>query len=357
MLDLRLDFSSRVPGLMEEFSGFGEEEVDFSEVEVNGSSLFCAARDLAASNASSSFLEDKYALRSYLFCFYSLLLVLGLCLNGTVVWLVVKYPKLRTPDLAIALQIVGINFAILILSIFLSLINIAAGKWILSRYECVIQGFLHLVLRSVRQFLLVAMALDRFLLVFYPFGYPKRHSRGAFLLSCVCWLAAFALCLPYLPGILDCYSFASFNYYCVIRSACSNPCRYVSYFRFIVVSFPSFALPVILYSAMYVKARKMKLTSITAEHAASTTKANVTMFLIFITCFLCNAPTIGGIILIQMLVRFYQSHYYVWLAYLLLDQSIFFILILTPIVILRNRDLKEALKKTWNMKCKKHLSN
>ena len=339
---------------MEEFSGFGEEEVDFSEVDVNGSSIFCAARDLAASNTSSSSLEDKYALRSYWFCFYFLLLVLGLCLNGTVVWLVVKYPKLRTPDLAIALQIVGINLAILLVSVFLSLINIAAGRWILSSYVCVIQGFLHLLLRNMCQFLLVAMALDRFLLVFNPFGYPKYHSRGAFLLSCVCWLAAFAMCLIYLPGILDCYSFASFNYYCVIRSACSNACRYVSYFSFVVVAFPSFALPVILYSAMYVKARKMKLTSITAEHdAASTTKANVTMFLIFVTCFLCNAPTIGGIILIQMLVSFYQSHHYVWLAYLLLGQSIFFILILTPIVILRNKDMKEALKKTWNMKCQR----
>ena len=342
----------------EEFSGFGEEEVDFSEVEVNGSSLFCAARDLAASNTSSSSLEDKYALRSYLFCFYFLLLVLGLCLNGTVVWLVVKYPKLRTPDLAIALQIVGINLAILLVLVFLSLINIAVGKWILSSYVCVIQGFLSLLLRSTRQFLLVAMSLDRFLLVFFPFGYPKYHSRGAFLLSCVCWLAAFAMCLPYLPGILDCYSFAAFNYYCVIRSVCSNACMYATYFRYLVVSFPSFVLPVVLYSAMYVKARKMKLTSITAEHdAASTTKANVTMFLIFVTSFLCNAPTIGGILLIQMLVRFYQSHRYLWLPYLLLGQFIFFILILTPIVILRNRDLKEALKKTWNMKCKKHLSN
>ena len=176
--------------------------------------------------------------------------------------------------------------------VFLLLINIAAGKWIPSSYVCVIQGFLHLLLRNMHQFLLVAMALDRFLLVFFPFGYPKYHSRGAFLLFCVCWLAAFAMCLPYLPGILDCYSFASFNYYCVIRSACSNACRYVAYFSFIVVAFSSFALPVILYSAMYVKARKMKSTSITAEHdAASTTKANVMMFLVFVTCFLCNTPT------------------------------------------------------------------
>jgi len=239
---------------MENFSGLEEVEVDFTELLDNESSSICAAKHLASSNASSSSLEDMYALRSYLFCFYFLILVLGGSLNGTVIWLVGKYSKLRTPDLAITLQIIGVNLALLFFLVFLSLINIAAGKWILGSYVCVIQGFLHVLLTNVRQFLLVAMALERFLLVFIPYEYPKYQVRAAFLFSCVCWSAAVVVNLPFLPGILDCYSFATFNYNCVLQGSCSNTCQHAKYIKYAMVLLPSFVLPVIMYSAMYIKA-------------------------------------------------------------------------------------------------------
>ena len=137
--------------------------------------------------------------------FYSI----GGVLNLAFVWTVIKNKKLHKVDIAIALQIVAISLTTFLVVLLPALVIIIIGKWIFGAYACSTLGFIEHTLRSTRRSLMVAMAHDRFLLVFMPFKYPKYHYKVVITLFGVTWIATILFRITGLPGILDCYTLAS----------------------------------------------------------------------------------------------------------------------------------------------------
>ena len=336
-----LPFSQMEMDAMEDGSGF-----NFSAPMDNASVYLplCAARSLQRYYTLLLSPKDLAVVRSFQVLYIFSLVSVGGVLNLAIVWAVIKHRKLQTLDIAIALQIVVISLITIAVILLPALVNSAAGKWVFGAYTCSTLGYIEHTLRSARRSLMVAMSLDRFLLVFMPFKYPKHHLKAIILLSGISWIGTILFRTAGLPGIVDCYTVATASFFCTFIATCSRACTIFGYLDFIVLHAPFYVLPTILYGAMYVKARIIASSTAPADSAGENSKkANITFFLLFVTSVLCNLPNIGGILVLQVVVAVQGFSAALGVMLFVLSHSIFLLVVMDAVVILRNRDIKEVL--------------
>jgi len=88
-----------------------------------------------------------------------------------------KHKKMHGIDYVISLQIVLRSVMALVLVLFPALVNAIAGKWVFGSYICTFLGFVKSIVKTIRKCLMVALSLDRFLLVFVPYKYQNTNAR------------------------------------------------------------------------------------------------------------------------------------------------------------------------------------
>ena len=262
-------------------------------------------------------------------------------MNVAIIWAVIKYKKLQTLDFAIALQVVGISLITIVAVIFPALVNTVAGSWVFGAYACSLLGFLEDTLRSARRSLMVVMALDRFLLILFPFTYSKYHSKKVIIFSVINWTFTIIFRMIGLPGISDCYTLTSAQVFCSFIASCSNSCVTFGYIDITLLHLSFYVVPVILYSVMYMKARKMVYSRNTADIITNSKITNITLFLLFLTSFICNVPNIGSII-VQIVLSIQGFSTELSIALFVLSRIILLLVVMDAVVILRHRDVKEV---------------
>ena len=160
-----------------------------------------------------------------------------------------------------------------------------------------------------------------------------------------------------LPGLLDCYIFRSTLMVCTTSSQCSYSC--FIYLRiYSGIAIPATILPIILYGFLYYKARKIqkKLASNRAANAyyRKEWKATITFSLMFLTVV---AVVLPNILTNLIIIAIFPDGDYSPVSYAILvvaSSSILLLTITDPIVIMRDRDMKEVLSKIKNAaSCKK----
>ena len=324
----------------EEGSGF-----NFSGSMDNVSTSLCAARSLQRYFTLPLLPKELAVVRAFQFLYFFALISIGGVLNLAIVWAVIRNKKLQKLDIAIALQIVVISLTTILVVLLPALVNIIIGKWIFGAYACSTLGFIEHTLRSTRRSLMVAMALDRFLLVFMPFKYPKYHSKVVITLSGIGWIGTILFRITGLPGILDCYTLSSANIFCTFVATCSSACTILGYLDFVIIHAPFYIMPTILYGAMYTKGRKITASTGQANSDAdkSPYKAHITFFLLFLTSVLCNLPNIGGILVLQIVVAVQGFSVALGVMLFVLAHSLFLLVVLDAVVILRNKHIKEVM--------------
>jgi len=331
---------------------YGNSSSNISDfIAVNTSTTFCAAR-LLQRNYQLPLPQDTLAIvRAFQFLYFFALLAVGGVLNVAIVWSVARHKKIRTLDIVISLQIVIISLATIIVVVIPALVNVAAGEWVFGAYSCSILGFLEYTLRGTRRTLMVALVLDRFFLVFYPFGYQKYHKKTVIALSLISWVVSILFRVTGLPGLLDCYTISSSGAFCSFTARCSKWCAISGYVDFGIVHFPFYVLPVVLYSFMYKKGRKMARLENMPNSTASQIKASITFFLLFLTSFACNVPTILTIIIIQVVLAVQGYSLSLAITLFTLSHFILLLVVLDALVILRHKDIKDtllsSLSDTW----------
>lgn len=216
--------------------------------------------------------------------------------------------------------------------------------------------------------------IDRFLSVFFPYFYPKHKAKITVNLSLFSWVLITALCIIMLPNILDCFTFTTSFNSCYASSTCSDSCSIFSIVAFTLIGLPSTIVPLFLFGALYCKARRLDKN--TAAPVASTAgeagsdaarkrewRATVTFFLLFITLFAVTVPTTTIQIAVAQISSFgLVSLPPVWFVIQAISGGISPLLVLTdPIVILRNRDVREILSEVKanivQKCCSRHVPN
>ena len=327
-----------------------------SSSNITNLTLTCAARniqgpiDLPYSSALTTTVRVLQSLSKLL------IILAGIVLNTLVIVLVAKYKKLQTLSFLISLQVVALDL-VLAIAILPSLVTTLVNQWLLGEYMCAINGFILNTTATARTLLMCVFVIDRYLAVVWPYFYPKHKFKVTVSLSIASWVFAVLVSIGMMPGILDCYSLRSTGKVCAPSSRCNLNCSvFIRSLATYVV--PATIVPVILYGLLYYKGRKIQkeLASNAAANAnhRKEWKATITFSLLFFSLFVLILPNT----IIEVVVRTaYAGRMFPAAAHVLLtvNSSVLSLLVITdPIVIMRDKDVKEVLIKLRNFVfCKK----
>ena len=324
--------------------------------------LICAARDVEASSlpADTDIGSSPLALiaKSYLILVYYSTFIAGSLLNFLLLYLIIRYKKLHTLSFVISLQIVFLDLLQLYGVYLFRLVTVFTGKWVFGTGFCVVTGFIFIFVRVARSFLMCVFVIDCFLSVFAPYFYPRHDKKIAITLSVVAWILALLFQLPAFPGLLDCYSFSVDRFQCIYLTLCNQPCLVYARVYVIVIFIPTTLLPVVLYTLLYLKVKKIKKDSPASvapvgeenQPVKRNWKSVITFFLLFLTAFVLTAPpSVLLVILAATLSNVPAQAGFVILAFVSSVPS--FLVVADPIVIMRHSDVKDVLREIKTKLC------
>jgi hypothetical protein len=297
--------------------------------------------------------------------YYLICLPFGFFLNLFVTMLIAHNKKLQNATFILALQVCAsdmINAAILFPT---SAANAIADRYVFTGF-CTTIGFAIFFLRIARIYLMLVLVLDRFCSVFMPFWYQRNKIKVIVPLSLGAWIWSFIIAIIPVRGILDCYSFTRSTWACVPISGCrnQNACSiYIS--SSIALSNFCNVTGLVLYSILFYKARKIRNkitiapqsdTESTEEREAAAgrlkheRRANITFLFLFLalvgvgilpfTFFVIGRPLVSSLNIVP------HPAYTVVQA---IGRAFYPLLIIVdPIVIMRNQDFRAAMSKFLN---------
>lgn len=322
----------------------------FNSSASNSSSLqLCAAEALDGPHTVPVPGKVLLALRIAQLVYNLVILILSLALNTVIVWIPIKDKSLQTMDMAIAVQVALLNLLLTVLEIPSSIVNASTGDWVLGIVPCITLGSLITVVFSIRRLMMLTLSADRFLLVFCTFSYPKHHLKVTLSCSIAAWTFATLSLVPGLPGLMDCYTVRPSRTACFYDGLCSTPCSRFGYVLFLTTILPSYIIPSLLFGALYLKGRKsLATTGQTDEGKERIKKSTITFFWLFVAYSLVTIPGSGVYMITLVLSRVHEYSTEYEVIQLVSSQVKTVLVVLDAIVIMRNRDIKEAVMKVYH---------
>ena len=216
----------------------------------------CAASSLQAANGSGLPPSIDIAVRVSQIFITIFRTILGVTLNGLIVALIVTSKELKNISSVITIQIASVN-VVLTVVFSSSVVNNIAGQWILGLDVCIASGFLIVLLSHVRNNLVIAFALERFALVFFPFHYPKYRRRVVAVLCASSWFLSLVNSVLLLPPLLDCYEYWE-TIFCSYSLLCNDNCLWYHTAFLTTHIAPAIFIPAVCFTAIYAKWCKIR---------------------------------------------------------------------------------------------------
>ena len=322
-------------------------------------SLTCAARNLGPVVLPYS-AALTVTIRVIQIIYNLLLLVTGTFLYIVVVIFVAKYKKLQTLPFAVALQVVVLDLLLLVVIVG-TILNMIANRWLFGEIMCGLEGFYISIMFSVRVFLMFVFVIDRFLAIFWTFGYPKHKVKVTVTLSIASWVLSLGHVIPY---VLDCFAFKENAWSCGLANDCNDACSYFNSIYAFTILVPSMVIPTILYVILFIKglcAKKAAASMEVAQHRKREWKAVITFSLLFVTLLAVTLPNLVAIVILDLLFDVDSLPPALHILAVAVISTLYLLIITDPIVIMRNRDFREILDqnkqivamKKWFSVCKK----
>ena len=292
----------------------------------------------------------------------------GVLLNLFVIVIILRNKNLQNVTFILALQVcVGdmIDAAIVFPT---SAANAIADRFVFTGF-CTTIGFAVFYLRIVRIYLMLVLVLDRFCSVFMPFWYQRNKIKVVVPLSLGAWSWAFIIAIIPIRGILDCYSFQRNTWACVPTNGCRNKNACSTYnSTSIALSNVCNIIGLVLYSFLFYKAKKLgnKLAfnlppqgntdSTGARQAAAAEKlkrerrANITFLVLFLALVGVGLPPFVFFVIGRPIITALEvvPHPAYTVAGVIGRAFYPLLTIVDPIVVMRNQDFKESIRKTLN---------
>ena len=336
-------------------SGSGMEQTLDNSTALSCEALLVKGRPLPISMTTTN------TLRYIQVVYYIMLLITGTALNSFVIFIIVRFKKLHTITFYLALQIIITNQINALIVFPSTAANVIASEFVFTGL-CPTLGFTITLLRSSRNIQMLVLVADRFSLIFMPFWYTRHRVKIIVPLIMASWVLAFILVLIPVPGLLDCYGFQRFTWTCLITNGCKNPTACASH-RTFVTTFLNIGtfIGFLLYLALLCKAKKLRnrvdiappseesaeVRDMIKRQRRSERRANTTFLIMFTALVGMSLPSylffsIGNAVLLALNVLRPPSAYAVFAV---ISRSLFsMLIIIDPIVIMRNQDFAEVTK-------------
>ena len=192
--------------------------------------------------------------------FLILSLFLSLLLNITFTIVVIIYKSLHQKEIIICL---GLTIPNICYSVVTNIFRIAAvinGSWPLGKKFCQAVGTANLFFGLLRYTVLLAITVDRFGSLMYPFRYPRHSAKVVTAICIIGSLFVTTTALGYNANIVGCYNFDQSSQTCTFRlRGCSEIwCRLYAVFQLFTLLFFGVALPLVLNMVIFYKAKKQR---------------------------------------------------------------------------------------------------
>ena len=193
----------------------------------------------------------------------AVLLVASLAGNLLLLYLVWKYRQLRYRSILVSLGVVIVDLLLPIFMHLQALISTIAGRWPLEDEGCVFFGYVLLCLQYVRWLNTGVIAIDRFLVIVFPFWYRRWSKPLLIALTVLAWVVPLASNLSAVVGFGE-FHFRSTLTFCTVNcpEGSSEGClRYYTFAFGFYLSLGGF-LPTVLYLSLYCLGRRKKWTAL-----------------------------------------------------------------------------------------------
>ena len=293
----------------------------------------------------------------------SAIILVGVCSNAFVLFLVAKDKRLRYRSVIASLSIVVVDFLLTIFFHGVALTSTLLKKWAYGDDDfsiCHMYSIMSSYFIYVRWIALGLIATDRFLTVRFPFHYQRHSQKFLIILTLLVWG-----CPIILSTILSIHFRPAFRANIpTCLSTCVNQhkgCRYFNLALFTGTLIIGGVVPSVLYTWMYRRGRKLRVKHTLGQFAlqiATTTviqeelptlnevgKERQTLFtliLLYSTVLLTGLPQylvlfVRGI----SICAFFSIPIYI---HFIISDIFFLSTALDPIVIMRTRDFRIAIK-------------
>ena len=281
-----------------------------------------------------------------------LVAIVSFVLNGFTVFLIIWHKRLHQRAFYLAFHICIINLIFTTFVHVTSIISSFAGGWLLGNIGCQVVGLFHDTFVSLRYMFALVLGVDRLMTIFSPFWYKRNGSKALVGMVIALWVWSIVRGVIPLSGLLDCYVYIPTFKSCSIAFSCSEQCYRFGAFVVTFVYVAGTFIPFFLYIILFAKARRvynqlMGANSSDRQWYEHNWRAIITFIILFIALIGCSLPPIIIFLAFQVeLAIVGRPSLATTLLQVFVGRIMFLALTaIDPCVILRNRDVRECLKR------------
>ena len=293
----------------------------------------------------------ELALRYFVLGYNIVLFPFSLSLTGLIIFLIIKFKHLQQTTFFLALQLAILDFSYVVTFTPAAITATIGGQWITGIHTCIISGGEFVFIYQLRNWLMFVFICDRFCTIFFYFEYNQRR-RKVILILCLTALALSAISAV-LPAILGCIEFNRVLWLCTspVYDICHQHefCQLYTVTIVVIGQLAGSYIPMVMYLAVFIKAKRIRnqfIRSGAPENRKRDRKANITFFTLFLALIGVNIPPLFAYFVITFVFAplGVQPPEALLLVLSLLQQLYALLPIMDSIAIIRNAEMKKALK-------------
>ena len=294
----------------------------------------------------------------------SAIILVGVCANAFVLCLVAKDKRLRYRSVIASLSVVVVDFLLTIFFHGVALTSTLLKKWAYGDDDfsiCRMYSIMSSYFIFVRWIALALIATDRFLTVRFPFHYQRHSKKFLIILTLLVWgcpiIIAGILSSPFLKPTFQA-NIPTCLFSCVNQH---KGCIFVRVFVFTATLIVGGVVPSVLYTWMYRRGRKLRVKHTLGQFALRIATSAIiqealppfnevrkerqtlfTLILLYLTVLLTSLPQYLVLLLRGISIcAFFSIPIYI---HFIISDIFFLSTALDPIVIMRTRDFRIAIR-------------
>ena len=278
----------------------------------------------------------------------TLVIIVGsMTVNLFIVYLVVRFKRLRQRAFLLALLMISMNLCHAIVVLPVVFVSAILRRWVFGDVACLIFGGINDLYFAFHLITILVLTLDRFFTVFMPFFYDRHGNKIAIGMAFLPWVVGVLAIF----SVNTCFRYAPTHKVCIASGSAGTSCAIAISTLVWSFVFAGVILPMVLYVIMYLKGRQLDKKLVTSKEMEDKRFFNKRVFRTFLLLLIVLVGiTIMGMILFTWFLVNPAITLTFYTVQVLGGRTLSNAITITyPIIILSNREFREAWKN-----CSKH---
>lgn len=185
-------------------------------------------------------------------------MVLGILMNACVLYLIGRYRVLQKMTFFLALQLIVAHLVFSSTVLPFMFVTSVLREWHFGDFLCQLLGSIHDLVITSRYLLTFVLTMDRMVSIFYPFFHSRHRGKMAFGNSALAWIISVVRSVTSLRGALNCTNYVPTFKMCSGAPFCSDVCRAHTLLFSTILAMFGVVIPFLLYVVLFYKVNIIK---------------------------------------------------------------------------------------------------